>query len=161
MPIFGEGASSGFAPSAFLTFLGRGIDTPFRRGANDFASSEGIDHIRSLVANVIGTRSQADIGGESQISGELPWRTDFGSLLHLLRHKNNTVLVAELARVHVADALARWVPQVRFREVETSIGNDLNGEPTVLHMRVRYDVIGINRPGNEVLVPDVTQVVTV
>jgi len=142
--------------SSFLTFLGRGIDTPFRRGVNDFASSEDVEHVKSIVGNVLGTRSQSDY-----TKGELPWRTDFGSLVHHLRHKNNNTLIVELARIHVVDALARWVPQVRFRDIDTTIADGPNGEPTVLHMLLRYDIVSVNRPGNRVLVPDVTQVVIV
>ena len=43
---------------------------------------------------------------------ELPWRTEFGSLLHLLRHQRSAAVLEELARVYVVDALKRWEPRV-------------------------------------------------
>lgn len=156
MPQFGENTQVGFAPAKFLDFLGRGIDTPFRRGSSDFAVSEGVAHVRSMISNVLGTRSDSEF-----TQGELPWRTDFGTLLHHLRHRNNNLVTSELARVYVAEALARWVPQVIFRDVEIATGDGPNGEETILHIRVLYDIVRINRQGNQVVLPDVTQVVTV
>ena len=44
---------------------------------------------------------------------KLPWRTAFGSVLHLLRHRPNDASLAELARVHARDALVRWAPGVQ------------------------------------------------
>lgn len=154
MPILGDNTMG--ITSSFLTFLGRGLDTPFRRGVNDFAASEDVEHLKSLISNVLGTGSQSDY-----TDGELPWRTEFGSLLNHLRHKNNDALIVELARVHVSDALARWVPQVLFRDIDTTIQTGPNGESTVLRMKLRYDIVRVNRPGNRVLLPDVTQVVVV
>jgi hypothetical protein len=65
-------------------------------------------------------------------SGELPWRTDFGSALHLLRHQRNDDLLAELARVYVRDALKRWVPEAEL--VETKVSPNKNK----LEITVRY-----------------------
>jgi phage baseplate assembly protein W len=150
--------NQGFAPSKFLNFLGKGVTTPFRRGSSDFASASGVGHIQSMIGQVLGTRASTEY-----TVGELPWRPEFGSWLHLLRHKNNTDVLADLGRVYVAQALARWVPQVQLLEtaVTRELGPPTGDFETVLLLRLRYDIIGINRPGNSVLVPDVTQVLTV
>jgi phage baseplate assembly protein W len=85
-----------------------GIATPFRRDARDFASASGGDLRRSKVEQVLATEADTP-----KTSGELPWRTAFGSALHLLRHRPNDEALAELARVYARDALARWLPGVR------------------------------------------------
>ena len=51
--------------------------------------------------------------------GELPWRTDFGTPLHLLRHRGVTTTLLELARVWGRDALRRWLARTTVRfEIE-------------------------------------------
>jgi phage baseplate assembly protein W len=55
-------------------------------------------------------------GATPRSSGELPWRTNFGAGLALLRHQRNDAALAELARVHVRDALKRWVPEAELVE---------------------------------------------
>jgi phage baseplate assembly protein W len=85
------------------------LSTPFRRDARDFARATGVELLLSQAEQVLGTEADSPRG-----SGELPWRTSFGSLLHLLRHRPNDAGLAELARVHARDALARWVPRVRI-----------------------------------------------
>jgi phage baseplate assembly protein W len=89
--------------------------------------------------------------------GELPWRTEFGSLLHLLRHQKNDAVLQELARVHVADALKRWEPRVQLTSVQVTAERD-PGE-NVLALRIRYNVISANTPGNNVIVAGVEQAV--
>jgi phage baseplate assembly protein W len=92
----------------FPSFLGFGLITPFRREASDFANSGGGDHIQSMVSQVLGTRA-----GSEFTQGELPWRSDFGSLTEHLRHKNNKPILQDLARVYIAEALSRWIPQIQ------------------------------------------------
>ena len=82
--------------------------TPFRRDRKrDFASGSGGALERSKVLQVLLTE-----GDTPQTSGELPWRTAFGSGLHLLRHQRNDAVLAELARVRARDALKRWLPSM-------------------------------------------------
>lgn len=88
--------------------------------------------------------------------GELPWRTEFGSLLHLLRHQKSDSVLQELARVYVVDALKRWEPRVRVTSVQ--VRERQNGE-NVLVVRLRYDLT--SGPGNNVLVENVEQTVHV
>ncbi len=69
--------------------------------------------------------------------GELPWRTNFGAGLGLLRHRSNDAVLRELARVYVRDALKRWVPRARL--VGLSVGQD--GATLVLRVRVRAELL--------------------
>jgi len=92
-------------------------------------------------------------------SAGLPWRTEFGSLLHLLRHQKNDAVLQELARVHVADALKRWEPRVQLTSVQVTRERD-RGE-NVLAIRLRYNIISANTPGNNVVLGGLEQTVLV
>lgn len=142
------------APAGFPNFIGFGILTPFRRGGADFVSGGGLELLQSHIGQVLGTRAGSDF-----TEGEIPWRGDFGSLLHLLRHQNNNQVREELARIYVAEALARWVPQIRLKDVTITreFGPNQTKERNVLAIRIVYDVIGLRQAGNEVLVPNVGQ----
>ncbi len=132
-------------------FLGFGVLRPFQRGTNkDFLTGGGEAIVRASVGQILGTRCSSDLA-----QGEIPWNTEFGSLLHLLRHQNNNNALVALGRVYVTDALKRWEPRV----VVKSVGVTRNG--LSLNIRLRYDIIAANVPGNQVLVPDVLQNVTV
>ncbi len=129
-----------------LEILGFGLTHPFRRDKKlDFASSGGRELIQSAVGQVLGTR------GSSEFSqGEVPWRTEFGSLLHLLRHMKNDAVLSELARSDVLNALQRWEPRIVVRSVTTTRETSSNGE-NILAIRVRFDVIGRNTDANNVV----------
>src|SRR4051794_584912 len=91
-----------------LEFLGFGLVRPFRGdGRADFLAAGGESVIRSAVGQILGT-----VGASDGTPGEIPWRTDFGSLLHRLRHQKNDSVLQELARVYVVDALKRWEPRI-------------------------------------------------
>jgi hypothetical protein len=136
-------------------FLGRGLIRPFRRDKKqNFAFAEGEELVRSAVGQILGTLAATDF-----TQGELPWRTEFGSLIHLLRHQKNDAVLQELARVHVADALKRWEPRVQLTSVQVTRECD-RGE-NVLALRTRYNIISANVPGNNVILAGVEQVVTV
>lgn len=136
-------------------FLGFGILRPLRRDKkNDWAAAGGEALVRSAVGQILGTMAASDF-----TQGELPWRTEFGSLLHLLRHQKNDAVLQELARVHVADALKRWEPRVQLTSVQVTRERD-RGE-NVLALRIRYNIISANTPGNNVILAGVEQVVTV
>lgn len=86
---------------------------PFRRDKKrDFASGSGEDLLASKVRQALLTE-----GATPRSSGELPWRTSFGSGLHLLRHLPNDAALSDLARVYVRDCLKRWVPEAELVEV--------------------------------------------
>ncbi len=106
----------------------RGLLSPFRRDKKrDFASGSGPELLKSKVVQALATE-----GATPRSSGELPWRTELGSGLHLLRHQRNDDVLAELARVYVRDALKRWVPEAELVEVEA------RRDGSALHLRVRF-----------------------
>ncbi|MCC6875894.1 MAG: hypothetical protein IT378_16420 [Sandaracinaceae bacterium] len=115
---------------------------PFRRDKKrDFAVGSGEALLASKVRQALLTE-----GATARSSGELPWRTNFGAALALLRHQRNDAALKELARVYVRDALKRWVPGaqlvslaieqdrlaltlcVRVRDRETSAAADVSIE---------------------------------
>ena len=136
-------------------FLGFGLLRPFRRDRKaDFAADGGEAAVRSAVGQILGTMAGSDV-----TQGELPWRTEFGSLLHLLRHQRNDAMLQELARVYVVDALKRWEPRVVVTSVRV-VREQQDGE-NILAIRVRYNIISANVPGNNVLFEGVEQRVLV
>lgn len=134
-------------------FLGFGLLRPFRRDLKaDFAADGGERLIRSAVGQILGTMAGSDF-----TQGELAWRTEFGSLLHLLRHQKNDAVLQELARVYVVDALKRWEPRVVVTSV--NVTRERQDGENVLALRLRYNVISTNVPGNNVLLEGIEQVV--
>jgi len=112
-----------------MTTTPRNLLLPFRRDLKrDLASGTGDDLLRSQVTQVLATE-----GATPRSSGELPWRTSFGSALHLLRHQRNDEALAELARVNIRDALRAWLPAVEVVEVEVARAD----ESLTLRVRVR------------------------
>lgn len=109
--------------------------------------------VRSCVAQVLGTLCASDSG---TTQGELPWRSDFGCLLPLLRHRGLTDATKQLARVYVANALAKWEPRARVRSV--SVDSVERDGGLALVVSLRYDVVA-GATSNQVFVPDVSQVV--
>ncbi len=136
-------------------FLGFGLLRPFRRDLrSDFAAAGGDAVIRSAVGQILGT-----VGSSDFTQGELPWRTEFGSLLHLLRHQKNDRVLQELARVYVVDALKRWEPRVVVTSVQ--VAREQQDGENVLAIRLRYNVISTNTPGNNVILSGVEQALRV
>jgi phage baseplate assembly protein W len=72
-------------------------------------------------------------GATVRSSGELPWRTNFGAGLALLRHQQSDAALKELARVYIRDALRRWVPGAEL--VALTVEQD--GPVLTLRLRVR------------------------
>ena len=88
----------------------RNLLIPFRRDKKrDFASGNAETLLASKVRQALLTE-----GSTPRSSGELPWRTNFGAGLALLRHQRNDAALNELARVYVRDALRRWVPSAQL-----------------------------------------------
>jgi phage baseplate assembly protein W len=116
-----------------------GVLLPFRRDRKrDFAMGDGAELVVSKVRQVLGTE-----GAALHSSGELPWRTSFGSALYLLRHQNNDVVLAELGRMNIRDALRRWLPAVQVVDVTVeALGTSLK-----LHVKVA------TRAGTTVVIP--------
>ena len=102
--------------------------TPFRRDKKrDFASGAGEDLLASKVRQALLTE-----GATPKSSGELPWRTSFGSGLHVLRHLRNDAALSDLARIHVRDCLKRWVPEAELVEVAAT------RDGATLQLKVRF-----------------------
>lgn len=128
-----------------LEFLGFGLLRPFQRdGRADFSAAGGEALIRSAVGQILGT-----IGASEITPGEIPWRTDFGSLLYRLKNQKNDTVLQELARVYVVEALKRWEPRIIVTDV--AVGRLRQDGENVLAIRVRYNVISTNTPGNNVI----------
>jgi hypothetical protein len=103
--------------------------TPFRRDKKrDFAVGSAEALLASKVRQALLTE-----GATPRSSGELPWRTNFGAGLALLRHQRNDAVLGELAQVYVRDALARWVPGTQLLGVELQ----QSGPSLSLRVRVR------------------------
>ncbi|MDY0005032.1 MAG: hypothetical protein RBU30_27280 [Polyangia bacterium] len=103
-----------------MTSERRNLLAPFRRDLKqDLASGKGDELLRSQVIQVLATE-----GATPRSSGELPWRTGFGSAIHLIRHQRNSEALAELARVYVRDALRTWLPAVEAVGVEVLRADD-------------------------------------
>ena len=105
------------------------ILAPFRRDKKrDFASGDGEAALASKIRQALLTE-----GATPRSSGELPWRTNFGAGLALLRHQRNDAALRELARVYVRDALKRWVPSAQLVSLELA----QDGASITLRVRVR------------------------
>jgi hypothetical protein len=102
---------------------------PFRRDKKrDFAVGTGSALLASKVRQALLTE-----GATARSSGELPWRTNFGAGLALLRHQRNDAALKELARVYVRDALQRWVPSAQL----VSLAVEQDEAALTLRVRVR------------------------
>ena len=134
-----------------VEFLGRGIIRPLRRDQKvDFANATGARLVASCVGQVLGTACDSE-----HASGELPWRTEFGSKLYLLRQRLNSNALVEQARRFVADAIRRWEPRVRITQVHISRGSaPTGGVLNVLSIRVKYNFVDQNSGTNAVLARD-------
>lgn len=139
---------------------GYGLIRPFRRDqASDFAATGGVELVKSSVGQILGTFGGND---DQSIPGEIPWDTERGSKLALLRHRKLDFTTQELARAWVIQALGRWEPRVqvtgvRLERAESAPGSGEN----VLRIILRYDILAQPGAANQVLVRDVVQTVAV
>lgn len=112
--------------------LGNGVLRPFRWSKNgDFESGGGAALVRAAVGLVLMT-----ICNSQTTYGELPWRTEFGSLLQVLRLRNNGGALVGLAKRFVIDTLAAWIPSVRVRQTTL-----IAGRKDTRFLKVVYDVV--------------------
>lgn len=135
--IVGGEAPASSSQSATSTVIGGSVIGPFRRdGKGDVANASGLELIRSNVELVLST-----IASSNYTLGELPWRPEFGSLLHLLRFRNNDAVLRQLAQQYVIDAVELWEPRVRIKD--TRIDQDVDAG--LLKIIIVYDVISRRR----------------
>jgi phage baseplate assembly protein W len=100
-----------------------GLLIPFQRDqANDLANGDGAALQRAKIHQVLGTSP-----------GELPWRTSFGAGIADLRHKNNDVVLGELARVRAREGLQKWIGGISVARV------DVERVDTTANIRVHYE----------------------
>ncbi len=122
------------------SFLGFGLIRPFVRDQKgDFAAAEAEVLVRACVGQVLGTR-----GRNAKSEGEMPWRTDFGSLLFTLRHAPNDPVTQALAKTYISDALGAWEKRVRVRALSfrtEKSRTDLKGGDDVLVASLVYDLV--------------------
>ncbi|ADO70303.1 GPW/gp25 family protein [Stigmatella aurantiaca] len=111
---------------------------PFRRDRKrDFATGTGAELLASKVRQVLLTE-----GATPHSTGELPWRTSFGAGLSRLRHQSNNAVLAELARVYVRDALARWLPGVQL--VQVRVEQDAATLTLRIHVRTHSTDVAVD-----------------
>lgn len=152
--VYDSPVSARLPPTARINtagLFGRGVLFPLRRdGKGDFVSSNGPETVRASVALVLTTlcRSGADV------LGELPWRTEFGSIMPLLRLRNNDGALRMQARIEVIEALARWIPYIRINDVIFQPGGRYK-----LICKVLYDIV--DSVGTNVVVPGLTTAVPI
>lgn len=134
------------------SLLGHGMIRPLRRDQKgDFAHASGGRLVSACVGQVLGTMCDSEFA-----TGELPWRTTFGSKTYLLRQRLNSPALEEQARKFIADALRLWEPRVRLKNVRITRENaPTGGTLNVLRMRARYDFVDRNSGPNAVLMPDI------
>lgn len=96
--------------SAFVT--GTGPTFPFARdGRGDWTTGSGVEAIESAIRQILGVK-----GASANTQGELPWRTEFGSQLHRLRHSNNNAALEDIARVFVIEAIRRYERRINLTQ---------------------------------------------
>lgn len=117
----------------------RGLGFPFHRDATDLTVVESVEQVLQNIANVLTTPK-----------GTLPWRPDFGSELHRLRHAN-VESIGPIAQQFVAQALKRWVPYIRLQGVKAEVVE------TALRLTISYKIIS----GSAARTESVEQAVTV
>lgn len=137
LPATTPAATSDVVPNAAPLTVARGLLLPFQRNQrSDFASGTGAELWITRVELLLSIKGPSERG-----PGELPWRPRDGSALHILRHKNNTPMLREMARAYVTDAFRRSLPGVRLTDIVIQ-----RREGGVLHVRVKFDVLQGNTP---------------
>lgn len=122
---------------------GYGLLFPLRREHNDFSAGTGTPLLRSAVRKVLGTKA-AGFGGRS--AGTYPWRLNFGSFIHLLRHSNFRGIEGDLGIVYCSEALRTWEQRVDAVPERTEMKRDDRA------MRIRVYWLPVDPSGTDVRV---------
>jgi phage baseplate assembly protein W len=132
----------------FESFLGNGLIIPFERdGKNDFANASGRANIESALQLILGTK-----GSSGFTQGELPWRPEFGSVIHHLKLQPNNPGLREQAHHFVVEAVQRWDRRIEITNVDYN-KNDSTNEFFIV---VTYDIVEQNSTDNAVDLTDLT-----
>ncbi|MDI7269208.1 MAG: hypothetical protein QME96_14555 [Myxococcota bacterium] len=91
----------------------RGLLHPFQRDRrSDFVSGTGEALIRATVAQILGTACASEF-----TPGRIPWRTEMGSLLGLLRHRRNDAVLQRQREAGHAPCRASCFPPGAVRGI--------------------------------------------
>lgn len=135
--------------------LGRGLIRPFRRDPKaDFVNAEGEAVVRACLGQILGMQGSSDF-----VQGELEWAPERGALLYLLRHQNNDIVLRELGRVYVLQAIARFEPRVQVKSTDVFRMRSPDGNESTLVIKLVYDIIRRNVAGNQVYLSGVDQTI--
>jgi len=117
---------------------GQGIVCPFQRdGKGDFTNDLGLALLRSDIGELIGV-----IGPTAQQPGELPWNTEIGSRVLMLKHRGlHSEMVRATAEQTVGAAIRVWEDRARVGPVETIT------DPLATELRIRASYIPIGKKG--------------
>jgi hypothetical protein len=131
-------AAGDIVPNAGPVVTARGLLLPFRRNQrDDFANGTGRALWQANVELLLSTDGPTPNG-----IGEIPWRPMEGTMLRLLRHKNNTSILRGMAEVYIRQAFQRSFPGVlRLTRVDK-----FRPEPGVLRLEVAFDVVSPDAP---------------
>jgi len=122
------------------------LRSPFTVEGSGLAQTTNLEtEIGDAIRFIMGTRKRAPRGG----AGECPWNANFGSLLHVLKHRApDSPATAELARVYVVEPLEHWLPGVRVNvELETVKIGKRRAKKVLVHWRLTSRVTGSNVNG--------------
>ncbi len=124
------------APFQERAGLGHGLLTPFRRDRKaDFASGGMTALIKACVGQILGTRAD-----DGRMTGELPWRPEFGSVLYQLRMLPIDETFAHLVRSKVTAAVQRWEPRARVTKVQ--VFRQYNSDQNIVALvKVTFDIV--------------------
>lgn len=87
---------------------------PFRRDQKqDFATGSGWEAKRAALRLLLGTRY-----------GELPYLPTYGSKLHFLKHRSQTLALNEIALFYCQEALSLWMPEILVEWVQADRDNN-------------------------------------
>jgi len=129
-------AGANAASAGERSLLGYGLLTPFRRDRKaDFTAGGGYELVRSAIAQVLAVRAD-----DGRMTGELPWRPEFGSLLHRLQYANLDEAYGDLVRSRVVSAIDRWEPRARVMKVQVLRGLDAQGQVSAF-VRVEFQIV--------------------
>jgi len=111
-----------------VTKFGRGIICPFQRdGKGDFANDKDLPLLRSDIRELIGI-----IGPTPVSPGELPWNTELGSRVILMKHRNiHEEMARATAHQLITEPVRRW--EKRARPGTTTVTKDDRAQILNIH----------------------------
>lgn len=124
-------------------FLGRGLALPVaRRGGADYVNASGGKLVSMALRQILNTDR-----------GEMPWNPLFGTNLRRQKHKLLNEDFQNLVRSELSRAIREFEPRVQVVSVS------VQAKGTTATIRVEWQIIERNVPGNQVLVgPDSVEV---